>query len=907
MDLKTLNQFSPLTKLTVPNHRDVQVRTDQLITYERSKRKSSLHDDEDLISKRRCLDFQRKIEDNECANDGIFVAPPRFKSGQVSIRQRSDAPLSSQAVKHDEFANDAFYKPWLDSFRLKRQRLGDDEDPSSSSSPSEVDIAALTLLQFSCDRRHPQTQTLTRPQPQTHKTQLQRPPPQLQSQTQTAPPKSDLFKCSICEKVFTSYQALGGHKASHSIKAAQLENAGADAGEKTRSKMLSPSGKIHKCDICHVLFPTGQALGGHKRRHYEGLLGGHKRGNDEAVLKLSPNSNKSVVTKVLDAEQSLRASDNIHKRNQDEVVPSRDKSSLSNVSVVKNVLDLKLSLGESDGGHKDSQDEVVVHEDKCSPSSNGSIVTNVSDPEQSVRRLIDLNNPPSLEFDQSRGGDVEEVEKEVVLALSSQMKQPSKDVSALIKRLEFAMQERKDGLLADDNVLIEMIMELEGNISTTNGDDEDPYSEGRLIKVIEPIGLDEDDECVEIGLGSCEQEPIQERFGDDKDPSSDHGNVESIRLEEEDAVLFEPWLKSRDREQSQRQGFGEYEDCFSERRFLQEEEEECFGDDEDSFSDQISFLESNRLEEEFEEEKEAARFSNDNDFVELLFQGIEQSKPKPKSCSYDDDDDGDEDDDDDDDDDVDPSSKDIRLEEENECENRAVIRPSLNSVAPNQQRFGDDEVPSSSSSLSKDETAALCPTPHSQTQPQSQTQLQKVTQPQTQMLPKSDSYQCNVCGRELPSYQALGGHKASHRTKPPVENATGEKMRPKKLAPSGKIHKCSICHREFSTGQSLGGHKRLHYEGVLRGHKRSQEEEAVSQGDKLSPSGNGSVVTHVPDPKQSRKGLIVINKVPSPEFNDPGDKDILEGESALLANKLEQDRGITSTRMINGLKFFNFL
>lgn len=274
---------------------------------------------------------------------------------------------------------------------------------------------------------------------------------------------------------------------------------------------------------------------------------------------------------------------------------------------------------------------------------------------------------------------------------------------------------------------------------------------------------------------------------------------------------------------------------------------------------------------------------------------------------YDSDDDYDYVDDDDDDDDVDPSSKDIRLEEENECENRAVIRPSLNSVAPNQQRFGDDEVPSSSSSLSKDETAALCPTPHSQTQPQSQTQLQKVTQPQTQMLPKSDSYQCNVCGRELPSYQALGGHKASHRTKPPVENATGEKMRPKKLAPSGKIHKCSICHREFSTGQSLGGHKRLHYEGVLRGHKRSQEKEAVSQGDKLSPSGNGSVVTHVPDPKQSRKGLIVINKVPSPEFNDPGDKDILEGESALLANKLEQDRGITSTRMINGLKFFNFL
>ena len=30
------------------------------------------------------------------------------------------------------------------------------------------------------------------------------------------------------------------------------------------------AGRVHRCTICHKEFPTGQALGGHKRKHYDG-------------------------------------------------------------------------------------------------------------------------------------------------------------------------------------------------------------------------------------------------------------------------------------------------------------------------------------------------------------------------------------------------------------------------------------------------------------------------------------------------------------------------------------------------------------------------------------------------------------------------------------------------------------
>ncbi|TKY67151.1 Zinc finger protein ZAT5 [Spatholobus suberectus] len=100
-------------------------------------------------------------------------------------------------------------------------------------------------------------------------------------------------------------------------------------------------------------------------------------------------------------------------------------------------------------------------------------------------------------------------------------------------------------------------------------------------------------------------------------------------------------------------------------------------------------------------------------------------------------------------------------------------------------------------------------------------------------------YECKTCNRTFPSFQALGGHRASHKKpklaaeekKPPPSQLTHmiisnygrfEEANYVKSGPpislqlghgnnkKGKIHECSICGSEFTSGQALGGHMRRH-------------------------------------------------------------------------------------------------
>lgn len=87
-------------------------------------------------------------------------------------------------------------------------------------------------------------------------------------------------------------------------------------------------------------------------------------------------------------------------------------------------------------------------------------------------------------------------------------------------------------------------------------------------------------------------------------------------------------------------------------------------------------------------------------------------------------------------------------------------------------------------------------------------------------------FRCAVCGKAFASYQALGGHKSSHR-KPPTGEQYAAAVAPAQQAAdseetttsssggaagtAGGPHRCTICRRGFATGQALGGHKRCHY------------------------------------------------------------------------------------------------
>lgn len=81
------------------------------------------------------------------------------------------------------------------------------------------------------------------------------------------------YRCETCNKVFKSYQALGGHRASHKkIKATNFEENEKD--NRYNSNANGAEVKIHECPVCFRVFASGQALGGHKRSHGIGLSNG---------------------------------------------------------------------------------------------------------------------------------------------------------------------------------------------------------------------------------------------------------------------------------------------------------------------------------------------------------------------------------------------------------------------------------------------------------------------------------------------------------------------------------------------------------------------------------------------------------------------------------------------------------
>ncbi|GAV68083.1 zf-C2H2_6 domain-containing protein, partial [Cephalotus follicularis] len=132
---------------------------------------------------------------------------------------------------------------------------------------------------------------------------LEQPKPEAEAEDEDVDDEDDLFcgngarsnskvdyRCETCNKVFRSYQALGGHRSSHkNRKVKNIDPLDYDEDEEEEEQEeevavgedgdvnggdvgVGSAGVINQrnfqCPFCEKVFESGQALGGHKKVHY---------------------------------------------------------------------------------------------------------------------------------------------------------------------------------------------------------------------------------------------------------------------------------------------------------------------------------------------------------------------------------------------------------------------------------------------------------------------------------------------------------------------------------------------------------------------------------------------------------------------------------------------------------------
>nr|GMD24016.1 zinc finger protein ZAT12-like [Ipomoea batatas] len=103
------------------------------------------------------------------------------------------------------------------------------------------------------------------------------------------PPSGWEFECKTCQKKFKTFQALGGHRASH--KRPKIDQQNLEHNNVNIKKQ-------HECPVRGLEFGLGQALGGHMRKHRaDQLHSDDKKSPDSLTVTTVKNEEHSAGIK----------------------------------------------------------------------------------------------------------------------------------------------------------------------------------------------------------------------------------------------------------------------------------------------------------------------------------------------------------------------------------------------------------------------------------------------------------------------------------------------------------------------------------------------------------------------------------------------------------------------------------
>ncbi|XP_068339861.1 zinc finger protein ZAT12-like [Pyrus communis] len=116
--------------------------------------------------------------------------------------------------------------------------------------------------------------------------------------------KDRVFVCKTCNREFPSFQALGGHRASHK-KPKLMPGGAANLLHLAQSPGSPVKPKTHECPICGLEFAIGQALGGHMRRHRDVIQAAAVRTQTSPPMPVLKKSNSSKRVSCLNLDLNL--------------------------------------------------------------------------------------------------------------------------------------------------------------------------------------------------------------------------------------------------------------------------------------------------------------------------------------------------------------------------------------------------------------------------------------------------------------------------------------------------------------------------------------------------------------------------------------------------------------------------